>query len=367
MKDVVLSPTGGFPQDVPGSSQFFGRGTFGKVVGALRKLDAWAKRRDVLVLTDGTTFDDRAALAILALSPRWRLQGVIATAGAATRKQPESESGHAATTIQLAVDPVMDCLQALPLKKLPKVVPGQTAPFSADSSQEQEWQCQAADFIIEVASAHSHRNRLTVVVLGASTDLAFALGKDPALEEKIDVVAAAFDKWPDGGQCSKVKLDVGAWQVIMDSSVPLTIASSEVARKSLTVSPQQALSKLRAKPKSGEEREAVLAWLDAEQVRCACDQDGEATALPGLLAVAYALGRTESTMYQRPAVTDDGRFLHGGSTEPLPCQTCIGEPRIHWITAVDERRLWGELMSTLSSCGEKPEAPKAGAKATGKK
>jgi inosine-uridine nucleoside N-ribohydrolase len=346
MNDVVISHSAILPADDVRPSQLFGGKTFGKLVGAMRRLDAWAMRREVLVCTDAATFDDRAALALLALSPRWRLIGVVHTAVPKTTVEPSKEP---LAPILLDDDRVAQCLESLPLKKQPRVVPGGRALSAGDASPDTE----AADFIIASATAHAHRNRLLVVVLGAATDVAIALGKDAELEDKIEVVAAAFDNWPDGGDHRKVSHDVVAWQVILDSSVPVTIASGDVAAASLSMSPRDALARLRGKPRKAVGQK-LFSWLDSEHA--IIEKSEEPQTLTGLLAVAQAFGYTETTLYRRPTLKDDCMFLHGGSTEPLPCQTCVGEPRIRWIVGVEETRFWAELVSTISAYGIKSDS-----------
>ncbi|HEY9789468.1 MAG TPA: nucleoside hydrolase [Candidatus Obscuribacterales bacterium] len=346
MDDLVISPSAMLPADGVRPSQFFGGGTFGKLVGAFRRLDAWAMRREVLVCTDCATFDDRAALALLALSPRWRLVGVVSTTVPEKTIEPENKS---LSPIVLDDDRVSQCLASLPLKKQPHVVPGAQALSTNADTPDNE----AADFIIATAAAHGQRNRLLVVVLGAATDVAIALGKDAELEDKIEVVAAAFDNWPNGGDHNKASHDVAAWQMIMDSSVSVTIASGQTAADSLSMSPRDALTRLRGKARK-QVGQKLFSWLKSEQT--INEKNDEPQTLTGLLAVAHAFGYTQTTLYRRPTLKDDCNFLHGGSTEPLPCQTCIGEPRIRWIVGVEEKRFWGELVSTISSYGTEPDS-----------
>ena len=77
--------------------------------------------------------------------------------------------------------------------------------------------------IIEKSRKHWHRNRMVVVLLGAATDVALALSRDDRVEDSIEIVAAAFDKWPEGG-------DTGNYAVIRGSR------SAEVKRHAVTCS-----------------------------------------------------------------------------------------------------------------------------------
>jgi inosine-uridine nucleoside N-ribohydrolase len=348
MNDIKLDPDAAQRWQPPVQSELFGKPTFGRrIVGALKRFDAWAKGRDLIVCTDGRTFDDRAALAYLALSAHWRLVGVVSTAvPASAAKASESDPTSDATPalgdlIRLDADPVVAALESLPLRKQPPVVQGSAASvFAADVATD------AADFIIEKSRKHWHRNRMVVVLLGAATDVALALSRDDRVEDSIEIVAGAFDKWPEGGDTDSVSYDVAAWQVILDSSVPLTIASTAAARQCLRISPARALQRLRGKSRDEDARKA-FEWLDNAREEDV-SPGGRPAPLRGLLAVAHVLGCTETEIYPRPTIGDDTGFLHGGSTAPLPCQTCVGEPRIRWVNAVNEKRFWGELASLVA-------------------
>jgi hypothetical protein len=260
----------------PVPSQLFGKATLGRLVsGALRRLDAWTGRKDVVVLTDCATWDDQAALAYLALSPRWNLRGVVSTL---SRPQAVEAEGNtdALAPIVLESDPVHACLQALPLKHQPQVVSGAAAKLE----EMQDELSPAAELIIDLARSHPSRNRLMVLVLGAATDVALALSKYPGLQDRIELVAAAFERWPEGTDHDKVRLDVPAWQVILDSNVPVTFASSVVAQKRLTTTPGKSLERLRAKPLDVSGRQ-VLDWL--LQSPPDLDENGNPPALRSLL------------------------------------------------------------------------------------
>jgi inosine-uridine nucleoside N-ribohydrolase len=338
-----LSITAGKPADY-GRSNLFGKNTLGRIVGAIQRLEARAFRRDVLVCTDCSTFDDRAALAFLALAPRWRLQGVVATMTASDQHKP-TPTTHGYAPIIVEADPVVACLDALPLRQPPRVVSGSTHRYRQMRADEHN----GCDFIIEAAKSHSNRNRLVVVVMGAATDVAAALAKDARLEDRIEVVAAAFDKWPEGGDSAKARHDIEAWQIIMDSEVQLTVASTTEARIHLSLSPRKAITRLRARARD-EQAKKIFAWLESGQPPEET-ADGRPPAMRGLLAVAHVLGHAGTTLYPRPTLKDDTGFLHGGSTAALPCQTCIGEPRIKWITELDEKGLWADLVYLLSNYG----------------
>ena len=61
---------------------------------------------------------------------------------------------------------------------------------------------------------------MTVLVLGAATDVASALLTDPGWADRISVVAMGFDGYPRGGDPWNVKNDPIAWRILLDSQGP---------------------------------------------------------------------------------------------------------------------------------------------------
>jgi inosine-uridine nucleoside N-ribohydrolase len=64
--------------------------------------------------------------------------------------------------------------------------------------------------------------------------------KDPSITNRISVVAMGFDDRPAGGDEFNIKNDPLAWQIILDSQVPVVVGSSAVARRGLRLTPTEA-------------------------------------------------------------------------------------------------------------------------------
>lgn len=76
--------------------------------------------------------------------------------------------------------------------------------------------------------AHTEADRLAVLVIGAATDLASGLLADTALGDRIEIMAMAFDAWPDGGDSFNVGNDLTAWRTLLGSGAPIAVGDAAV-------------------------------------------------------------------------------------------------------------------------------------------
>src|SRR5262245_27910074 len=140
----------------------------------------------VVLSTDcGTEMDDQWALALLALSPTFHLRAVVG-AHAANLAAPAAET---------AARHAREVLERIGVEKPPPVIAGSSLPvLDAATPRESE----GSDLLLRAAKAFSPEQRLPVLVIGSATDVASALLMDPTLAERLDVVAMAFETWPEG-------------------------------------------------------------------------------------------------------------------------------------------------------------------------
>ena len=108
------------------------------------------------------------------------------------------------------------------------------------------------DLLLRVSRDFSESRRLTVFALGAATDIASAILKDPSIASRVTIVAMGFNDWPKGGNVFNVKNDPAAWQVILNSSVPLVIGSTAVTNAGLKLTRDEAARLMRPNGKTGE-------------------------------------------------------------------------------------------------------------------
>ncbi len=284
------------------------------------------ERRTVVLTTDcGADMDDQWALAHLALCPELRLVGVVTT------HAPNLAAPAAATAAQV-VNEVLDVLSVV--DRVPVVV-GANGPLGRDRSAAGS----GAEFLIERARRHTAADRLVVLVAGAATDVAAALLGDETLGDRIEIVAMAFDGWPDGDDSFNVRNDPLAWKVLLEARAPIVVGDAAVTRRHLGMTRDRAQRLLGDRPPAGPYLVGLLAeWLDAhpDLVRRVT---GDVTVWPvwDQVVVAHLLGMTTVATHPRPALRNDLGFDH----EPGTGRT------IDWITAIDADRLWADLRRRL--------------------
>lgn len=203
----------------------------------------------------------------------------------------------------------------------------------------------ACDFILEKARRHSRRRPLPVLLLGAPTDLAAALQADPTVAERIEIVAAGFESWPQGGL--RQDADIAAWQALLDSDVPITFASTEASKSNLPIT--NPLLAGRFSPAAAK----LSASTPRDTLRLQLPGGEAAPSLSGLLAAAFLAVGGQTTAYHRPVLGNDGIFLHGSGTDPLPCQTCLSEPRIQWIKTINSAVFLKQLQRAFAAADKK--------------
>ncbi len=293
--------------------------------------DGQIRRRSVILTTDcGADMDDQWALAHLALCPELRLAGVVAT------HAPNLPAPAAASAAQFS----REVLEYLPSRVRPTVIVGSNGPLGHDRSGASS----GADFLIDRAHGHTTADRLLVLVAGAATDVAAALLRDETLGDRIEIVAMAFDGWPDSDDSFNVRNDPLAWRILLESRASIVVGDAAVTGRDLGMSRERAQRLLGDCPPAGPYLVGLLVgWLEAHSdlVR---QVTGDATVWPvwDQVLVAHLLGMTTVETHQRPALRDDLSFDH----EPDTGQT------IDWITAIDADRLWADLRLRLATASD---------------
>lgn len=301
-----------------------------RMMRQLRDLPNLANRRDILLSTDcGADCDDQAVVAYLALSEQFRLVGIVSSFS------PNVAAPHAITTFTN----VHRVLDKLPLKKRPTVVAGSNHPLEEATAAD----VTGADFIIEVSEAYDARNRMTIVLIGPATDVAIALQRDPTLEDRIEVVAMAFDG-PAGNDPYNVKNDVWSWQILLESETPITIGGGDVCLRHLLVNRNTAADLFRGEV-GKHLSDYILDWT-ARNAHTVEKMSGKAGHWPiwDLVTVAYLLGYTHTTVLPRPVLQDDTTFS-APDLRPLPEGT--REPHVRWVTRIDSDALWRDYVALL--------------------
>ena len=164
----------------------------------------------ILIDTDaGNEIDDLYAITLALVSPdRFDIQGFIAT-HYASKAGPES--------IERSYELVCRLLE-IAEKKYPVKKSAYPMQFYGTPSEGE-----AVDFIIEKANECDEENPLWVLCLGAATNLASAILKDPSIADKVRYVfhSRCSELWPERTAQFNILGDILAVRTILGSNVPL--------------------------------------------------------------------------------------------------------------------------------------------------
>ena len=300
--------------------------TVGLLMGMIGSSTLAADRRPVVITTDiGTEIDDLWAIAHLTLSPELEVKGIVTTHAPNLAEPPAESSSKFA----------MELMAKLPERFRVPVLAGMNHPLTNTTVPPMS---PGVEFLIEAAKANGPNNRLTVVVLGAATDVASALLIDPTWADRITIVAMGFDNYPKGGDPWNVKNDPIAWRILLGSAAPIAVGDTEVTRKELRMTPDRAHTLLAQLPEPGG---LLLARFDAfmaHNAKLAQRETGSQIVWPiwDEVVPAVLFGAAKVETRPRPRLKDDLGFD-------------LENPRgtIDWVTAIDDGKLWGDLVTKI--------------------
>jgi purine nucleosidase len=293
----------------------------GVVYGA-QKADA---RIPVVLSTDvGNEIDDQWAVTYLLLQPRFDVLGVM-SAHAPSITAPAGHTSH-----RILVDVVEN---RLGMSAHPPLIEGGSLPMENAKTPRPS---PAVNFLIETSRRFSKNNRLTVLMIGAATDVASAILTDPTIVGRVRVIQMGFTDQQDGNEFN-VANDVHAVQAILDSNVPLVVGTGKVCRASLSLTLDQAREMLA-------KRGAIGAWLWEEYQAwyfryvkpLRVNDFSKPWVIWDNITLAYALGMTTQHTLPRPRLRDDMTF-----------EQVKTDQTVTWITDVDEQRMWTDFLSLV--------------------
>ena len=287
-----------------------------------------ATPRPIILVTDcGAEMDDQWALANLVLIPEFDVRAVVTT-------HTGKNQILAAPTAETSARIVREVLDRMPLRAHPVVIPGSNVPLSSRTPirNADVWR------IISESRTFKPDRRLTVLAIGAATDIASALLIDPSLADRIEIVAMGFSEWPKGRDHFNVANDPNAWQVILDSDVPVTVGDETVTLRHLRMTSNRAHTILDPAGDPGHYLAGLLdEWL-AKNPKIAVQVTGDEKlwAVWDEVVVAHMLGMTKTEQHERPKLRADLSFDQSAK-----------HGTITWVTAIEEERLWADLADRL--------------------
>ena len=185
---------------------------------------SWGKVPVILSTDVGNEIDDQWAITYMLLNPDFDVQGII-SAHAPSLPDPSAHS-----TYEVLVDVVEHRLGML---THPPLFEGSSLPLADTRTPRPN---SGVDFIIETSRRFSQDNRLAVLTIGAATDVASALLKDPSVAGRIRVVAMGFRNLTEAGK--EYKADFSGswviWDIIVMAQEEKMTTGKEIARPRLT-------------------------------------------------------------------------------------------------------------------------------------
>ena len=284
-------------------------------------------RIPVVLSTDvGNEIDDQWAITYLLLQPRFEVLGVMSV------HAPSISAPAGQTSYRILVDVVEN---RLAMSTHPPLVEGGSLPMQDAKTPRTS---PAVRFLIETSRRFTRDNRLTVLMIGAATDVASAILIDPSIVDRVRVVQMGF---PDekGGEEFNIANDVHAVQAILDSKVPLVIGPGNVCRASLSLSLDQARAMLATRGAIGAWLwEEYQAWYYRAVKPLRVDDFSKPWVIWDDIALAYVLGMTKQHTLPRPSMRDDMTFAQVNTDQTIT-----------WITDVDEERMWADFLNLVDA------------------
>jgi purine nucleosidase len=289
----------------------------------------------VVLSTDvGNEIDDQWAITYLLLQPKFKVLGVM-SAHAPTIPAP---AGH--TSYRILVDVVENRLR---MKTHPPLIEGGSEPLANAQTPRSS---PAVKFLIEQSKGFSEQHRLTVLMIGAATDVASAILMDPTIVERIRVVQMGFTD-ENGGEEFNIANDVHAVQAILNSNVPLVIGPGSVCRASLSLTFEEARRMLAGRGAIGKWLwEEYQAWYFRYVKPLRVNDFSKSWVIWDDITLAYVLGMTTQHTARRRQLLDNMAF---GSARD--------DQDVTWITDVDEKRLWSDFFNLVDDYQRKHRIP----------
>lgn len=286
---------------------------------------SWSKTAVILSTDVGNEIDDQWAIAYMLVNPAFDVLGIV-SAHAPSLPAPSAHATYLVlkdeveTRLGMAIHPPLFEGSSLPLadRKTPQLNDG-------------------VGFIVETSKRFSKENRLVVLTIGAATDVASAILQDPTIIDRIHVVAMGFRNLTEAGKEYNVENDPRAWQVILDSDVPVTIGSGDVCQRDLALSFEDAKRLISGHgPVGAWLWDEYQAWYFRFVKPLRIDDFSKPWVIWDIVVLAYEQGMTAQKTIPRPRLADTLSF------EPIKT-----DKTITWVTSIDSRRMWADFIAKL--------------------
>jgi purine nucleosidase len=274
----------------------------------------------------GNEIDDQWAIAYMLANPEFDVLGIV-SAHAPSLPTP---SAHA--TYLVLKDEVE---RRLGMRVHPPLFEGSSWPLADNRTPQRN---DGVDFIVQTSKRFSRERRLVILTIGAATDVASAILEDASVADRISVVAMGFKNRQDAKEYN-VENDPRAWQVILDSDVPVTIGSGDVCRRDLALSFDAAKKLIGGHgPVGAWLWEEYQAWYFRFVKPLRVDDFSKPWVIWDTVTLAYVLGMTTQETIPRPRLTAG-----------LDFEQVKTEKTVTWVTGVDSARMWADFVEKLDA------------------
>jgi purine nucleosidase len=291
---------------------------------ALLARPAHARERDIIITTDcGTEIDDQFAIAYMAMIPEVHIKGIVTTHAPGL---PNEAKGSASCA--------RNVLERLDVAPLPPIFPGSDVALTARTPLRNA----GVDFMVATSHSYSAANRLMIVTLGATTDVASAFLADPSMGDRVEILTMGFDDWPKGGDPWNIKNDPLAYQVILDSPAPITIGSTAVTQKYLELSDTEAQQMLFTHGSFADWLNGLFQnWVTVRADLVAQVVRPRHWVIWDSVTAARLLGFTRTETHPRPALNPADLTFSFPATKKT----------VEWITWIDSAKMWPDFVRRL--------------------
>jgi purine nucleosidase len=299
-------------------------------ISVLCLLAAWipaaGQRIPVVLSTDvGNEVDDQWAIVYLLTQPRFDVKGLL-SAHAPTLRPPAGRTSY--QILRRVVE------ERLNMPEHPPLLEGASLPLNDISTPAAS---PAVEFLLRVSKDYTPDHRLNVLTIGAVTDVASAILRDPAITNRIRILDMGFKSWPAGGEEFNVSNDLKAMQVVLASNVPLIVGSGDICRRDLALSLDQARTMVNGRGPIGDWLwEEFEDWYYRHVKPIRKNDFSKPWIIWDTIVLAHLLDMTEAVEHPRPVLRDDSNFDHPPTSASIT-----------WITRVDSRRMWADFLQRL--------------------
>ena len=297
---------------------------FAVAVGVAAK--AWSSTPVILSTDIGNEIDDQWAVAYMLTNADFDVLGIV-SAHAPSLPAPSAHNGYLILKDEVEV--------RLSMSTHPPLFEGASVALDNASTPLMN---SGVQFIIDSSRSFSSDHRLTVLTIGAATDVASAIIVDPGIVDRIRVVAMAFTILEAGNEYN-VANDVVAWQVLLNSHVPIVIGSGDVCRADLALHYDEAKTMISDKGPIGAWLwDQYNVWYYRQVKPLRQDDFTKPWMIWDIITLAYLEGMTTQETVPRPHLNSNMSL-----GDPDTKQTVI------WITHVDSKRLWSDFLQKLDA------------------